>query len=248
MSFYVPSHGRADLVEKTLPSWPDGAYLVIEEEDVPDYAHLDVEILVLPPHPDTGIGFVRQFILEHASDDFILMCDDDHIVEPNIEDVLFGYLQDHPTCPQVAAWKRVYWRFAPKAGPPAPSWGGMGFEVYAIQTRLHRAVGYDTEIAVGEDLAALIDLALLGYAPQVVHTETEARPINQRFGAGGCAARREGAGLTLRQDNERTAHAYVERHGVDPAHINVKDDGYLSLKWAKFYDSLGYQEQRRSQV
>lgn len=76
MRIVIPSRGRADTIAgKALRLFPD-AMVCVGESEVPAYARHTQNLLV---HPDavTGIGPLRQWVLDNVEDRTVVMVDDD---------------------------------------------------------------------------------------------------------------------------------------------------------------------------
>ena len=76
MKIVIPSKGRANVLrEGALKLFPS-ALICVGESDVPAYSELSDNLLV---HPDnvTGIGPIRQWILDNVKDEIVVQVDDD---------------------------------------------------------------------------------------------------------------------------------------------------------------------------
>lgn len=81
MKIVIPSKGRADiLAEKALRLFPD-ALVCVGADEAPAYSKHTQNLLVHPPEV-TGIGPLRQWILDNVEDRTVVMVDDDvrHII------------------------------------------------------------------------------------------------------------------------------------------------------------------------
>lgn len=77
MEIYIPTRGRARS-QVTLESIPD-ATLVVYKEEIAEYqdANPGASFLVVPPHVDKDIASKRRYIMARATDNKVLMFDDD---------------------------------------------------------------------------------------------------------------------------------------------------------------------------
>lgn len=80
MRIFIPSRGRASTVSYTLgqisPMWKPVTTIVVHKDEEDDYRELNPNWTIWGI-PVTGIGPVRQFIIDQSPDDCVFMIDDD---------------------------------------------------------------------------------------------------------------------------------------------------------------------------
>ena len=80
MEIYIPTYGRVDrqaTLENLPEPWRDQAVLVVYREEAPLHVERGRQILVVPSNIERGIANKRQFIMDQAISDKVVMFDDD---------------------------------------------------------------------------------------------------------------------------------------------------------------------------
>jgi hypothetical protein len=224
MKIVIPTRGRADVIgKKALRLFPD-ATLCVGADEVEPYRRLSADLLVHPPEV-TGIGPLRQWVLDHVEDPCVVMVDDDvtHAYsqvgfhKERIEDAgtaralvermailaqdagarVFGFNQ--------AARPLTYANFRPFS---LATWVG------GIIGIIGRELRYDTRLLLRAD----IDFCLQSLQrDRFVMVDGRFSFIHTRFGGGGGNARQRSA----------------ERHAQEIAYLRRKWGPYLDVVQAK---------------
>lgn len=206
MQIFIPTYGRSGeqvTLSNLLPTGRE-VTLVVQEREVQKYAghkwRKSVEILVLPDHIRT-ISPTRDYILQHATDDSILMLDDDldfavrrtddptrfrNPTKYDMDNMLAEVDALLGTCPFVSIGAR--------------EGGNRNTEPFLYNTRMMRALGYRRDylrawgitfspMELMEDFHVALQIMLVGGTCVVANKWV----TNQRSGSGakgGCSSYR----------------------------------------------------------
>jgi hypothetical protein len=246
---YIPTLGRVDMVEKTVPHWLEQELfvrLVVERHEYHPYNNLkkrmgwgkDVYVLPLPLSM-RGTGYARRFIVQHArrtNQTSIIMSDDDIRPDPNSD---FWELIDEAEQPGVlgiGATRSLHDRntggaISRNAGPILCP-GGWGFTVYGLNINTALQVGnYDPLLhSFGED-AELMRQGVSRKIPWRVHCDVKFISLNKRFDPGGFSSKY--ILPEARIAAEQTCQSIIRSRWPDYA---SKAGSPWRFAWQRFYD------------
>lgn len=80
MEIYIPTYGRVDqqfTLDNLPPVWADACTLVVYREEAPHHVERGRKVLVVGDEWKRGIPTKRQFIMDHACHNKVVMLDDD---------------------------------------------------------------------------------------------------------------------------------------------------------------------------
>jgi len=237
---YIPTLNRPELIEKTLPFWEKqdaDVTLVIDpvKKQENAYAKLPVDKLLLPGRR-MGMGAIRQFILEDATDRgleaFVMSDDDAYPYRGNIVNLCHAVLEE-----DVVGCGACYSYHGLMIGNEVldtrtrfPIAGGYGHTLVGINvTNALFAGGYPKELtAWGED-TELQRRGIVEEMPWYYSTEVELKATAKRFAPGGLTYRYPGQ---QRERQELKSKKWVAKEW--PEYVSQSAGGRLRFQWKKF--------------
>lgn len=251
MSIYIPTCGRYEMLQKTVPRWLEQnilpVRLVVPAGQYAEHVHMrnamgwDGVFVVGLPSDSWGIGSSRHFCVEHAARmgyGEIIMSDDDYRPSNGTDVSLLLEAAKDPLALGVGAARGLLDRFNSGALSRLSGVifcpGGWGFMVYSLNIANTLECGnFDPELSFCED-AELMRNGIVRGLPWLLHCDVWMDSVGKRYEPGGISSLFDGDRSARDADESRCLRLVESRW---PKYQHPMKDGVRSrMSWSKMYD------------